>query len=40
MKEVTYEGLTFEPYISRKQINDRVEELGKEIIRDCKGKLP
>ena len=40
MKEVTYEGLTFEPYISKKQIQARVEELGKEIMRDCAGKMP
>lgn len=40
MKQVTYEGLTFEPYISNKQIKARVEELGKEIMRDCAGKMP
>ncbi len=40
MKQVTYEGLTFEPYISKKEINARVGELGKEIVRDCAGKKP
>lgn len=40
MKQVTYEGLTFEPYILRKQIDARVEELGREIVRDCAGKKP
>ena len=40
MKQVTYEGLTFEPYISKEQISARVEELGKEIVRDCKDKMP
>lgn len=40
MKEVTYEGLTFEPYISRETIDARVKELGKEIVRDCAGKTP
>ncbi len=40
MKQVTYEGLTFEPYISQKEIDARVGELGKEIVRDCAGKKP
>ncbi len=40
MKEVTYEGLTFEPYILKSDIAARVEELGKQIVRDCAGKMP
>lgn len=40
MRQVTYEGLTFEPYITRDKINARVEELGREITRDCSGKKP
>ena len=40
MKQVTYEGLTFEPYISKKEIDARVGELGREIVRDCAGKKP
>lgn len=40
MKQVTYEGLTFEPYILRNQIDARVQELGREIVRDCAGKRP
>lgn len=40
MKQVTYEGLTFEPYITRDKIDARVAELGKEIVRDCGGKNP
>ena len=40
MKQVTYEGLTFEPYISKEKIQARVEALGKEITRDCAGKMP
>jgi hypoxanthine phosphoribosyltransferase len=40
MKEVTYEGLTFESYISRESINARVAELGEQIKRDCAGKSP
>lgn len=40
MKEVTYEGLCFEPYITKDKIDARVAELGKEIVRDCDGKTP
>lgn len=40
MKQVTYEGLTFEPYISKQQIETRVNELGQQIVRDCAGKKP
>lgn len=40
MKEVTYEGLCFEPYITKDKIDARVAELGKEIVRDCEGKTP
>ncbi len=40
MKAVTYEGLTFEPYIAKKDIQARIEELGREITRDCAGKMP
>lgn len=40
MKQVTYEGLTFEPYISKSEIAARVDEIGKEIMRDCAGKAP
>ena len=41
MKEkVTYQGMTFEPYISREQIDARVAELGKTITRDFAGKMP
>ncbi len=35
MKQVTYEGLTF-----KQDIQARVEVLGKEIMRDCAGKMP
>lgn len=38
--EVTYRGLTFEPYISRKEIDARISELGAQISRDCAGKMP
>lgn len=40
MKQVTYEGLTFEPYITRQTIDARVKELGKDIVRDCAGERP
>lgn len=40
MKQVTYEGLTFEPYITRSTIDARIKELGKDICRDCAGKSP
>lgn len=40
MKQVTYEGLTFEPYITKERITARVDEIGKEIERDCAGKNP
>ena len=40
MKQVTYEGLTFQPYISKQEIAARVEEIGQEIRRDCADKMP
>ena len=38
MKEVTYQGMTFEPYITRKQINEQVQRLAQEIMLDYKDK--
>lgn len=40
MKQVKYEGMTFQPYISRDSIDARIQELGKEITRDCADKSP
>lgn len=40
MKQVTYNGLTFEPYIEKEKIAARVEELAQVIKRDCEGTLP
>lgn len=40
MKQVTYEGLTFEPYIYRKDIDARVAELGSRIVEEYRGKKP
>lgn len=39
-KEITYDGLTFEPYISREKIAERIAELGQQISRDCAGTKP
>lgn len=39
-QEVTYNGLTFEPYISREEILVRVRELAHEIEKDCEGTSP
>lgn len=40
MKQVTYNGLTFEPYIKREKIQARIEELGKELTAEFAGKHP
>jgi len=40
MKEVTYNGLTFEPYITRDKIDARVKELGRKITEDYCGERP
>ena len=40
MKEVTYNGLTFEPYILKEKIDARVKELAKTITEECRGKPP
>lgn len=40
MKHVTYNGLTFEPYIKRETISNRINELAAQIQADCEGKLP
>lgn len=39
-KDVTYCGLTFEPYISREEIDARIAELGHAISEDCRDKYP
>ncbi len=38
MEEVTYQGLTFEPYIRREEIAQQVQRLAEEIKRDYNGK--
>lgn len=40
MKHVTYEGLTFQPYITRSDIDARIRELGHQIACDCGDKKP
>ena len=40
MEEVTYQGLTFEPYIKREEIAKQVYRLAQEIKRDYDGKKP
>lgn len=40
MKEVTYNGLTFEPYITRQQIDQRINVLARRIEEDTAGRKP
>lgn len=40
MEEITYQGLTFEPYIRREEIAKQVRRLAEEIKRDYEGKTP
>lgn len=40
MKKVTYNGLSFETYITYDMIAARIKELANEITRDCQGKKP
>ena len=40
MKEVTYQGMTFEPFITRDQIQQQVLRVAQEIKRDCATSNP
>ena len=40
MREVTYDGMTFVPYITKEQIKKRVGELAREMEHDCKDRVP
>ncbi len=40
MEEITYQGLTFEPYIRREEIAKQVHRLAQEIKRDYDDKCP
>lgn len=39
-QEVTYNGLTFVPYIERARIDKRIREIAEQIKADTQGKLP
>ncbi len=40
MKNVVYQGMTFEPYIRREEINEQIKRLAAEIKRDCQSENP
>ncbi len=40
MSTVTYDGLTFEPYITNQNIQNRIGEIADEISREYKGRYP
>lgn len=40
MDQVTYNGLTFEPFIRRAQIDSRIRELATQITRECGDRKP
>lgn len=40
MKQVTYKGLTFVPYLENEKIQQRIKELAAQITVDCQGKRP
>lgn len=40
MKKVTYNGLTFRPYITNDQIAARIAEIGREITEEFRGQNP
>lgn len=40
MKKVTYNGLTFKPYITRDRIQARIKEIGARITEEFEGKCP
>lgn len=40
MEKVTYNGLTFVPYIRNEKIQDRIKELGQTITEETRGKRP
>lgn len=40
MKRVTYQGLSFEPYISNERITSRINELARQIEADCGDRRP
>lgn len=40
MQPVTYEGMTFDEYISRQEIAEMVQDVAKRITKDYEGKQP
>ena len=40
MQDVTFQGMTFEPYLTREQIAEQVERVADEIVRDCSTDNP
>lgn len=40
MKKVTYNGLTFRPYITNDRIDARIAEIGREITEEFRGQNP
>lgn len=40
MKTVTYNGLTFRPFITSEQISERVKAIAKEVSEEYKGRNP
>lgn len=40
MEKVTYNGLTFVPFIRNEKIQERIRELGKTITEEMRGKRP
>lgn len=40
MKQVSYKGLNFVPYLDKETIQARVSELGARITDECRGKKP
>ena len=40
MEQVTYNGLTFVPYIRNEKIQERIKELGKVITEEHRGRRP
>ncbi|MBO4954934.1 MAG: hypoxanthine phosphoribosyltransferase [Muribaculaceae bacterium] len=40
MKQVSYKGLNFVPYLDKETIQKRISQLGERITEDCRGRRP
>ncbi len=40
MQDVSFQGMTFEPYLTREQIAEQVSRVAAEIVRDCATQNP